>query len=170
MGAIELLRHLQSIGLNLSRISGDKIKVEPKSTLTEATLQLIRAHKVGLLTALEAEEAGQDIPLSRTVTARTCANCVHLTVFGNCREPVQAGLAERFELIEPELGYGADCKAFADRRLLDPASNELISLLDVIAAFHGFTPKERQEALEIALGDPESALRCFRSLVNQGAG
>jgi len=41
---------------------------------------------------------------------------------------------------------------------------ELTALVDVVADFHGFTPAQRVEALEIALADQEAALECFRIL------
>ena len=41
---------------------------------------------------------------------------------------------------------------------------ELVSLVNRVADHHGFTPEQRQEALEIALSDPTAALECFRAL------
>jgi hypothetical protein len=40
-------------------------------------------------------------------------------------------------------------------------------LVDVVATFHAFTPEERAEAITIALSDPDTALRCFRALVQE---
>ena len=41
---------------------------------------------------------------------------------------------------------------------------ELRVLVNRVADHHGFTPSDRQEALEIALADSTSALECFRAL------
>jgi hypothetical protein len=41
---------------------------------------------------------------------------------------------------------------------------ELRHLVSLVATFHAFTVKEREEALEIALSDPAQALRCYRAL------
>ena len=41
---------------------------------------------------------------------------------------------------------------------------ELRRLIDQVADYNDFTPEDRQEALEIALGDAVSALECFRAL------
>jgi hypothetical protein len=45
----------------------------------------------------------------------SCALCRHLGRFGNCGEPVLAGLRARFEIAFPAPRYGADCPAFERR-------------------------------------------------------
>jgi|SRR5208282_600511 len=44
---------------------------------------------------------------------------------------------------------------------------ELVRLVNQIADHHGFTAVQRQETLEIAIGDQIAALECFRSLVER---
>ena len=41
---------------------------------------------------------------------------------------------------------------------------ELDRLIGVIAAYHGFTTEQTNEAREIAADDPDTALICYRSL------
>ena len=41
---------------------------------------------------------------------------------------------------------------------------ELRVLVNQVADYNGFTPEDRQEALEIAMADSTSALECFRAL------
>ena len=98
------------------------------------------------------------------VPAHSCTDCLHLSVFGDCKAPVLADLTDRFCLVEPPPGYGSGCRAFSSRTSPDPVQAELTGLVDAVATFHAFSPQERQEALEIALADPETALRCFRAL------
>jgi hypothetical protein len=49
------------------------------------------------------------VEVASTVTS--CTRCVHASAYGNCGEPVRAGLAERFMLVKhPDGGVG--CAAF----------------------------------------------------------
>ena len=41
---------------------------------------------------------------------------------------------------------------------------ELTELVNRVASYNGFTPEQRQEAIEIGLGDLDAALECFRIL------
>jgi len=45
--------------------------------------------------------------------------------------------------------------------------SELKALVCEVAFRHGFTDEQRQEALQIALGDAVAAIECFRTLVKQ---
>ena len=47
-------------------------------------------------------------------TTPTCELCVHASRYGNCGEPVEAGLSERFVLIKHDDG-GRGCKYYAQR-------------------------------------------------------
>ena len=50
-------------------------------------------------------------------------------------------------------------------RELTRLPEDLERCIDYVAAFHGFTPDELQEAKEIAAGDVKNALTCFRALM-----
>jgi hypothetical protein len=54
MSAIDLLGHLKSAGLRLY-LTGDALRVEPKSALTEESKTLIREHRAKLVQALSAK-------------------------------------------------------------------------------------------------------------------
>jgi len=61
--------------------------------------------------------AGPAVPATsvnttQTVHAPTCADCLHLSRYGNCQRPVDAGLAARYMLIAPPRGHAATCQAF----------------------------------------------------------
>lgn len=43
---------------------------------------------------------------------KACADCAHRTRFGNCGEPVLAGLRDRFEIAMAPDGYSRTCQAF----------------------------------------------------------
>lgn len=47
--------------------------------------------------------------------APSCSRCRHMTVYGNCAQPVRAGLTQRFMLIRHREG-GAGCRAFEPHR------------------------------------------------------
>jgi hypothetical protein len=56
------------------------------------------------------------IEIASTVAA--CALCQHATKFGNCGEPVRAGLTDRFEIVRHPAG-GAGCKTYLPQTLGD---------------------------------------------------
>ncbi len=53
-----------------------------------------------------------------------------------------------------------------DTAPFDPAAcrAELVRLVNRVGDHNGFTPEQRQEALDLALGDAQAALECFRTL------
>lgn len=58
----------------------------------------------------------QATELAKPITApagltRTCAACVNVSRYGNCKRPVEAGLSERFEIIAAPAGHAAGCLA-----------------------------------------------------------
>ena len=53
-----------------------------------------------------------------------------------------------------------------ERRPAAPEA-ELVALVHQVADAHAFSAADRQEAMQIALGDAASALICFRALASQ---
>ncbi len=53
----------------------------------------------------------QDATLLVQTSSSCCVDCSHISVFGNCTKPIEAGLSKRFMLIaHPKRGAG--CHAF----------------------------------------------------------
>ena len=52
-------------------------------------------------------------------------------------------------------------------RELTRLPEDLERCIDYVAAFYDFTPDELREAKQIAAGDVENALTCFRELANE---
>ena len=68
-------------------------------------------------------EVRRDYPGCRAVievasTVAACALCQHASKFGNCGEPVRAGLTEKFEIVKHPAG-GAGCAAYVPQTLGD---------------------------------------------------
>ena len=104
-------------------------------------------------------------------------------ITSNARKP--ASLQELRAQLKAQLvrNYGGDCEsekqaelrtsesatALPDERgargaeVVTPKA-ELTALVNQVADYSGFTAEQRQEALEIALGDPTAAVECFREL------
>jgi hypothetical protein len=106
MSAAAIIEQARTLGVSL-RIAHDKIKVKGPSPAVEQLLPVIREHKPELLAALADKPAGRITHL-----ARTCADCINITRFGNCVQPVAAGLAPYFQLMAAPDGYAATCAAF----------------------------------------------------------
>lgn len=91
-----------------------------------ATLYRVRARVIGIrplrLRAwpdvigrpVSARESAFLLPRSRPPAERRCDSCRRMSKFGNCLEPVRAGISERFQLVRhPEGGDG--CAIYTGR-------------------------------------------------------
>ena len=104
MNAQELLDQARIAGVELWR-DGAKLRYRGPPNVVADLLPTLKHHKRELLAALSAP----------TKPARTCADCAHVSRYGNCKRPVEAGLAARFELVAAPEAYTATCPAFARR-------------------------------------------------------
>ena len=67
MGASDLIGRLALAGVKLARIGEDRIAAEPREALTEELRELIRQHKVELLSALEPADRGRELRRQRVL-------------------------------------------------------------------------------------------------------
>lgn len=117
MSAASLLQHLQAAGLALDA-QGDRVIVRPRSLLTDADREAIKANKAELLELLTGPtslEPAWTAPYPCKDAARTCADCANRTRYSTCAEPVAAGLADSFTLIWPEPAHASTCTAWRVR-------------------------------------------------------
>lgn len=98
MGAADLLAKVAADGLEVSAQGGRLVIKGPESVRDRWREALVRA-KGELLAELGHQAAA------------SCAGCRHRTQFGNCAQPVEAGLAKTFGLVRHAEG-GADCTVF----------------------------------------------------------
>jgi hypothetical protein len=232
MSAVRVLEQARALGIALSA-SGGKLRYEaPAGRLTPELRAALAANKAAIRDMLEAERLAALAEPAPSVTApaddptRTCAGCGNVSKFGNCKEPVRAGLSVHFELIAAPEGYAPSCSAYkpkvARAVAADPAETaghwlivqlaqriehwyspavtraelearfpgaalialpeasgtdrpptaeetaELTRLIAAVARQEGFSAAEQTEALDIALRDPENALRYFWALLGRG--
>jgi len=82
-----------------------------------ATEALEQARIAGIQVRIDGDdlvlEASAALPTLRSVPRASCESCKHRTKFGNCGQPVRAGLSEQFELIAHPAG-GKDCERLRD--------------------------------------------------------
>lgn len=69
------------------------------------------------------------------------------------------------ELLPDIKAHKAEIIAFLGKPIHRGLPKDLERRIEFVAQFHGFTAEELAEAKEIAAGDIESAIPCFRALV-----
>jgi len=90
--------------------------------------------------------------------AATCANCAHVSIYGNCGEPERAGLSKTFMLVSHPEG-GKDCAAYAAKP--SPPDPEIEPLIQAIAEHYGFEQEDMAEMREFASRHRSYALEEF---------
>lgn len=110
MSAADLLQRLTAAGLALQP-DGPRVIVRPRSLLTDADREAIRAHKGALLALLSAASLHEP---AETET-RTCSACARSTRYRTCTDPVAAGLAPVWRIEWPPADHAATCPAWAPR-------------------------------------------------------
>ncbi len=153
MNAADILSAFRTGGLVLIA-EGDRIRVEPVGRLTEEARNLIRANKPALLELL------------RAANDPATAHRRWLTHYAD-REPVERHFRPDATTAEV-LAWHPDAIAAEplpdSDRVAQPLSPELDGLIRTVAAFHGFTSDELEEALAVASRDVDNALVSFRLL------
>lgn len=153
MGAADLLMQLRDTGLTVSA-DGGALHVSPASALTDEIRVLIRSNKPALLDALCGE--GAAVPFWRWL--------IHFSD----RDAVEVRFSPAATL-EEVLAYpgASSAEPFPEnpKRHATPAEVRELRLLISQILTPGMD-SDRAEALEIALGDPDAALACFRGLVS----
>ena len=98
MGAADILAKVTAAGLVVSALDG-RLVVEGPAAVRDRWRDALVSAKGALLA-----ELGHQAEAS-------CSRCRHQSRFGNCRQPVEAGLAKTFGLVRHADG-GADCTVF----------------------------------------------------------
>jgi len=110
--ATEALKQARAAGIQV-RIDGDDLTLEASAPPPGEVLDLLARHKSDILVLLRLA-SNAALPALRSVPRGSCERCKYRTKFGNCGQPVRAGLSERFELIAHPAG-GKDCTTFRGR-------------------------------------------------------
>jgi len=111
MTATEALEQARIAGIQV-RIDGDDLVLEASAPPPGEVLDLVARHKSDILVLLR-PVTNAALPTLRSVPRASCESCKHRTKFGNCGQPVRAGLSEQFELIAHPAG-GKDCERLRD--------------------------------------------------------
>lgn len=102
MTPAQLLAQAAEMGVEVWA-EGGRVRLHGPPEALEALVPDMRAQRDAVLEALLAAD--------RTAPSASCATCRHRSAYGNCGEPVAAGLAERFQLTRhPSEGVG--CPAY----------------------------------------------------------
>jgi hypothetical protein len=153
MGAADLLTQLRDSGLTISADSG-ALHVSPAVALTDETRALIRANKPALLDALYSE--GAPVTFWRWLIHFTDRDAVEVHF---------SPAATREEALAYPGALSAEPFPENPKRHATPAEIRELRLLISQILTPGMD-SDRAEALEIALGDPDAALACFRGFVS----
>ena len=141
MTATEALTRARSAGIEVG-IDGDDLTLEASAPPPAEVLDLLAQHKTAILALLRpARDAA--LPTLRSVPRASCESCKHRTKFGNCGQPVRAGLSERFELTAHSAG-GKDCATF--RRRSPSELERALAAVDDAVACGAINAEEAQQA------------------------
>jgi hypothetical protein len=97
------------------------------------------------------------------IAPASCSSCLHRSIYGNCKEPVLAGLSNRFELVSHSEG-GRGCPAFSIALYIDPRTDSVIARL---AQRLGFNQEDIQEMRQFTSRHPEYAAQEFSSWLDR---
>jgi hypothetical protein len=93
----------------------------------------------------------------------SCSSCLHRSIYGNCKEPVLAGLSNRFVLVSHS-DDGRGCPAFNETLYIDSRADSVIA---VLAQRIGFNQADIQELRQFASRHPEYATRELSSWLDR---
>jgi hypothetical protein len=101
---------------------------------------------------------------ARAVLANASAKGVEVVTQGE--QLSVRGQQEAVAAVLPDIkAYKAEIIAFLGKPIHRGLPKDLERRIEFVAQFHGFTAEELAEAKEIAAGDIENAIPCFRALV-----
>jgi len=141
MSATEALEQARAAGIQV-RIDGEELVLEASAPPPGEVLDLLVRYKADILMLLRpARDAA--LPALRSVPRASCESCKHQSKFGNCGQPVRAGLSERFELIAHPAG-GKDCTTF--RRRSPSELERALAAVDDAVACGAINAEEAQQA------------------------
>jgi len=139
--ATEALKQARAAGIQV-RIDGDDLTLEASAPPPGEVLDLLARHKSDILVLLRLA-SNAALPALRSVPRGSCERCKYRTKFGNCGQPVRAGLSERFELIAHPAG-GKDCTTF--RRRSPSELERALAAVDDAVACGAINAEEAQQA------------------------